>query len=1076
MRILITLLIFTVLLMGQSQTATVTGLIQDATGAVVPGATIRMANTATGEVTEAQSGETGAYVLPLLKPGSGYVLTAEKEGFKGFQQENIVLETGSQVAIDVRLEVGSQTEKVVIDATMPQLQTQSSSVGAVVDNRTIINMPLINRRAAQLARLNGFVVQNGTGSNFTMAGGRGDNSMWLIDGGNAQNVLLGVQTLNFDPPIEALQEFNVSISNYAAELGRTGGGVVQMTTKSGTNQFHGSAYEYLRNDAFDARTFFSEAKPKLRYNLFGTSLGGPIIKDKTHFFFSYEGRRQIDADARLQNVPTPEEVRGDFSQSNRIIRDPAAAGRPPFPGNIIPPSRMDPIGQQLAALYPVPNVPGRGSGSANYRSNPAGTDPTNVFVARIDHLFSANDRIFGRMLQSSGTNTEVGVWPLEYADPFSRRRENSYINLSGTWFHNLKPTVINEFRVAYDRRKFINRTGGTNSGFNGQIGLPGVDPDFFPLVNVTGYSNIGGDSNQERLQTPIVGIHFVDHVLLIRGNHSIKFGGEFRYGRNDDTNRNRPGGQFSFNDVATGHALAALLLGWTQAARIDASMPIRSRMNSQGAFVQDDWRVTRNFTLNYGLRWDMDTPRFEAFDNRQNSFDRSAINPVSGTPGIVTFSGRNGLSKYAHNFDANNFGPRVGFAWRIGDNWVMRGGGAIVYQGSYDQATPIVANLGFSVQADYVSPDNGLTPARILQEGIPPFSLPTEADLTPGFGAVPLGQPATNALEFFEPHNRRNGYLETFNFNLQRQLPWQMLIEIGYLGTLGHKLPSTAVFTINQVPDELLGPGNAQLRRPFPQFSNVSVHSATIGNSSYHGMNVRFDKRLSNGLQFGGNYTWSRNIDDLESRNELGGAAGNGFMNVYDRRHDRGLSGNHITHRFIANTVYELPIGRGRPADLGGLGNSIAGGWTIGYIGEFRSGSPMGVIEQVNRTNSFSPSNRPNVVGDPNLPGGRSRAEYTEMWFDINAFAEPAQFTFGNAGKTIGYGPGAIAMDLSLMKNFPIGERFNLQFRGEALNFINKANFGLPNLNRGNNAFGRITGLAPGNQARIIQLGLHLKF
>ena len=255
-----------------------------------------------------------------------------------------------QVLVDVRLEVGSQTERIVVEAAAPQLQTQSSSVGAVVDNRTIINMPLIDRRAAQLARLNGFVVQNGNGSNFTMAGGRGDNSMWLIDGANAQNVLLGVQTLSFDPPIEALQEFNVSISNYAAELGRTGGGVVQMTTKSGTNEFHGSAYEYLRNDALDARTFFSETKPKLRYNLFGASLGGPIRKDRTHFFFSYEGRRQIDENARLQNVPTPAEVRGDFSASSRIIRDPAAAGRPPFPGNIIPTSRLDPIGQSTRSI------------------------------------------------------------------------------------------------------------------------------------------------------------------------------------------------------------------------------------------------------------------------------------------------------------------------------------------------------------------------------------------------------------------------------------------------------------------------------------------------------------------------------------------------------------------------------------------------------------------------------------------------------------------------------------------------------------------------------------------------------
>jgi hypothetical protein len=1076
MRVIVVLLFAVASLWCQSQTATLTGSVLDASGAVVPDVSLRLTNTETGEAFVARSNEQGAYVLPLVKPGPRYMLVAEKAGFKTFHQTDLVLETGAQILVEVRLEVGSQTERIVVEAVAPQLQTQSSSVGAVVDNRTIINMPLIDRRAAQLARLNGFVVQNGNGSNFTMAGGRGDNSMWLIDGANAQNVLLGVQTLSFDPPIEALQEFNVSISNYAAELGRTGGGVVQMTTKSGTNQIHGSAYEYLRNDALDARTFFSDTKPILRYNLFGASLGGPVRKDRTHFFFSYEGRRQIDQNARLQNVPTSAEVRGDFSVGSRIVRDPAATGRPPFPGNVIPPARLDPIGRQLAALYPEPNVAGRGSGDANYRSNPAGRNPQNVYVTRLDHIFSTTDRIFGRLLASNGNNLEYGTWPVEVADPFSRRRDNSYYNVSGTWFRNLRPTIINEFRGNWDRRKFINRTGGAYSGLNGQLGIPGVDPEFAPLVTVAGYANIGNDSNQERLQVPIRGNHFADHLLFIRGSHSVKTGFEFRYGRNDDVNRNRAGGQFGFNDVATGHSLASLLLGWTQSATLDSAVPIRSRMDAYGAFVQDDWRVTRNLTLNIGLRWDMDTPRSEGFDNRQNSFDRFAINPVSRTPGVVTFSGRNGLSKYAHNFDKDNFAPRMGFAWRIGDHWVVRGGGAVVYQGAYDQATPLAANVGFGAQGNFVSADNGLTAALLLRDGIPTINPPREADLTPGFGAVPLGMSPFISVEFFEPAGRATGYLETFNLNVQRQLPWQMLVELGYVGTLGHKLPSTSTFNINQVRPELMGPGNAQLRRPFPQFTGVSAHSASIGNSNYHAMNLRVDKRTSSGIQFQANYTWSRNIDDLESRNELGGAQGNGFMNSYDRRADRGLSGNHISHRLITNMVWQLPVGRGRAWDAGPIGNAVAGGWTLGYIGEFRSGPAYGVAEQVNRTNSFSASNRPNVVGDPVIAESRSRAAQVEAWFNTSAFAEPAQFTFGNAGKTNGYGPGAVVMDLSILRDLRFAERYNLQIRCEMLNFLNKPNFGLPNLNRGNAAFGRITGLAPGNQARIIQLGLHFKF
>ncbi|MGH9659874.1 MAG: carboxypeptidase regulatory-like domain-containing protein, partial [Bryobacteraceae bacterium] len=536
---------------AQSQSATLTGLVRDASGAVVPGARLQLTNSDTGEIYTATGNESGNYVLPLVKPGQ-YALTAQKPGFKQFRQTGLALETGGQPRLDITLEVGAVTDRVEVEATAPLLQSETSAIGAVVDNQTIVNMPLINRRAAQLARLSGFVVQNGTGSNFTMAGGRGDNSMWLIDGTNAQNVLLGVQTLSFDPPIESLQEFNVSISNYSAELGRTGGGVVQMTTKSGTNRFHGSAYEYLRNDKLDARTFFAADKAKLRYNLFGASFGGPLRRDRTHFFFNYEGRRNINEATRIQNVPARAETRGDFSSSRLIVRDPAATGRPPFPGNAIPASRLDPIGLQLAAFYPDPNVPGRGSADSNFRANQRNSNPANTYVTRVDHTFRERDRMYGRFLANLGNNLEGPIWPTPGTDPVHRNRFNTYYNVSGTWFHHITPATINELRLGYDRRTFINRTGGHGLGLNGKLGLKGVDPQAFVYVTLTGLAAIGGSSNAERLQLPIRTNHFVDHVLMIRGNHSLKTGFEFRYGRNDDLNRNRPGGEFNFNDVATG--------------------------------------------------------------------------------------------------------------------------------------------------------------------------------------------------------------------------------------------------------------------------------------------------------------------------------------------------------------------------------------------------------------------------------------------------------------------------------------------------------------------------------------------
>jgi len=313
-------------------------------------------------------------------------------------------------------------------------------------------------------------------------------------------------------------------------------------------------------------------------------------------------------------------------------------------------------------------------------------------------------------------------------------------------------------------------------------------------------------------------------------------------------------------------------------------------------------------------------PRFESIDSRQNSFDRSLLNPVCNCPGALVWSGRGGRSKYAHNFDSNNFGPRAGFAWRVAKQWVVRGGGAIVYVGQYDQATPLVANIGFSIRGDFVSPDGGRTAALILRNGLPPIPPPTQADLVPGFGAVPIGQSPQLCVQFFEPDHRPVPYLETFNLNIQRTLTHNMVFEIGYLATLGHKLTAPGTRSINQAPLDRIGPGNAQVRRPFPQYADVRVIAPTVGNSNYHGVNFRIDKRYFAGLHFNANYTWAKLIDDVESRDELGGNAGdNAFANQYDRRADRGLSGNHIGQRIIGSVVWELPVGKDKPVNVQNL-------------------------------------------------------------------------------------------------------------------------------------------------------------
>ncbi len=1056
--------------LAYAQNSQVSGQITDKTQAAIAQARITLTRTSTSDQREASSTNEGYYSFPLLVPGT-YELKVEKPGFETQTEKNIKVETGSISTVDVKLSVGSAAETVDVEATVPLLQTETAAVAHVVESETIVDMPLIDRRASQLQRLNGFVVGNGTGSGatFATAGGRSNNGNYTIDGGNVQNVLLGTPTLYFDPPAESLQEFNVAISNYAAELGRTGGAVVQMTTKSGTNSFHGSAYEYFRNDVLQSTPYFAPVKAPLRYNLFGFSLGGPIVKNKTVFFFNYEGLRSTVSTAQVLNVPTTAEDGGDFSADSYSVIDPSTGL--PFPGNIIPKTSQDPVGAQIAAFFPAPNVPGAPSGKANFVANDPTHTKLNTYVARIDHNFSESDRIFGRFLGDPGQVLVAPILPVKGMDPFGNLNNTYYYNGSATWFHNFKPTWINELRATYSQRENVNISSGANSQIAQQIGLNGVNEAFAPTVAVNGFQTLGNPSQQQRLQVPFIGNEFVNNVSWQRGSHQVKFGFEYRYNINVDRYSPTAGGSFTFTNKVTGSSLASLLLGRVNTANLQENEPLHSRANSYGLFIQDDWRITSNFTLNAGLRYDLDSPRWETH-NRQNSFDPTAINPVSGTPGVITFAGIDGVSKYSNNWDWNNFGPRLGFAWKIGGNTVVRGGGGVLYTGEFDEATPLDASAGFSLRGSFSSPDNGVTPAFSLQSGMPPIVTPTPSDLIPGFGAVPVGQKPTTAVDYFA-RNHSNGYLYQTNLDIQHEFAGNLLLDVGYLGTFGHRLPSPTHENTNQVPTELLGPGNLQVLRPFPQFSNVSIDGADIGNSAYNAVNVGLEKRYSHGLQFKANYTWSKFIDNQDANSELAAFPGtNSFTNYYTPWDRRGLSGNDIRHRFVIGTVYELPVGAGKAwSPNSGVLRQVVGGWSTGIIGELRTGTPLSPVELTNNTGSFSDGVRPNLVGDPNLSHQNIRE-----WFNPQAFASPAQYTFGDAGRTFGEGPGLISLDASLLKDFRLTEGTGLQFRAEALNVINHANFANPNTQNGSATFGQITSLISGNQSRIIQLALHFQF
>ncbi len=1055
-----------------------TGLVSDTSGAVVIGAKVTLRNPATGVVTETATNSAGNYQFPLLIQGT-YDLTVEQTGFKKVLRQGIVLDTGSTRTVDIALEVGASTETISVTATAPLLDSESSTVGQLIDRTTVFRMPLESRRTAGLVRLLGGVVfkQENAGEQvpiFSMAGGRSQNQMWQLDGGVVQNMALGVAQLQLNPPSESLQEFKAETNNFSAEFGRSGNGLILMTTRSGTNEFHGAAYEFLRNEVLDTRTFFAPRKAPLRYNIFGASYGGRIIKDKTFFFANYEGARRNDGVTLSgNNIPRPAELRGDFSARRDIqIQDPIS--RLPFAGNIIPASRIDPISAKFASFYPAPNVADdvtRGPAN-NYILTTSSKQIQDALTTRVDHNISDNDRVFGRFTAIRSPFNEAQLFE-NAASPVGGPRTNQIYSLLGSWIHNIKPTMINEVRYSWSTRTHINRSAGYGSKVNASVNLPGVNPEAIATIGITGHTSLGAGT-YERIQTPILTHQAIDNLTIIKGAHTIKVGGEFRYSLNKDDLNSQIGGNFQFNDRATRSGVATFLLGFVTGASLADLDLLQARTDFWGAYVQDDWKVTRNLTLNMGLRWDMDTPRWESTENRQSGFDGAAINPVAGVPGIITFSGRDGRGKYAHRFDRNNFGPRFGFAYRAPAKMVIRGGYGISYGGAYAGAVPNALSQGFSINASYASPDGGLTAIFPFANGIPASASQREA-LNASYGAVRVGQAPRTSPDFIS-QDQQNPYSQQFNLTVQKELAGSYLLEAAYMGNLGRKIGGPNI-NVNMIP-LVNGRGPAaqsQAARPFPQFNGVTMISPFWGKSSYHAMNVKFEKRYANGLNFLMNYTWSKFLDNVEGNGELAGGEGSGYTHIERFGLDKSYSGNDIRHRYIGSGVYELPVGKGKKMDITNpVANAVLGGWSVGAILELRGGAPWGAIVQTNITNTFSNGNRPNLTCDPNKSERGDRAAQLAQWFTTSCFAAPAVGEFGSAARLLGFGPGFVGLDASLNKKWAFTERYNVQFRTDFYNLPNRANFNVPAAVFGRADFGRITSTI--GTGRQIQFSLRLEF
>ncbi len=1086
-RFLLLSLAFTFLAAAQGLSQ-LTGVVTDGTGAVVAGASITTRNTATGASQSAQSTTGGFFNFASLQPGP-YEVSVEMTGFKKVVQTGITLETGITRSVEIRLEIGQTTERVEVTATAPLLESSSSTVGQLIERTSVANMPIESQRAGALIRLTGnvlYVAETGSEAipRFTMAGGRPTNQMWNLDGAALQNMTLGVPQLTLNPPAESLQEFKADSSVFSAEFGRAGSGLINMTTRAGANQFHGAAYEFLRNEKLDTRTFFATRRAPLRYNIFGASVGGHVVipkyngKDRTFFFFNYQGARRRDGFVSTANsVPRPAEVAGDFSaRRDLVLRDPftttAAVPGTPFPNNVIPGSRLDPVGAAVAKLYPAPNLASDPTRIAVNNYTATGADQLNqdFYLTRWDHAFNSNNRLYVRYMYAKSIAVSTNVFPTTFADYRASTQETDNNVIYGSYTKTFSPTLFSELRLNIGRRSNFVRAAGTGTGKNKELGIRGVEEANFARFNLTGYASLGATA-QARFQFPIDTREVINGYTWVKGSHVVKFGGSFRYSKNDDVNAPTAGGQFSYLNRAAGDAVGELLLGFTNSGRQEITDRITSKSDYWGAYLQDDWRVNQKLTLNFGLRWEMDTPRNEA-NNRQYGFDPLKINPVSNTPGVITFSGRDGLGAYSHQFDKNNFGPRFGFAYKVGDRTVLRGGYGLMYNGAYSIAVPFILFNGFGISAQIDSPDGGFTPALQLRNGLP--ALPREA-LTPGFGAVPLTQNARTATGFFQ-QNHVTGYVHQFNFSVQRALTSTLATEATYQSSLGHKL-SGQNYDYNEIPlVDGRGPATQnRLLRRFPQFSNVTHFSPPWGNSSYHALNIKLDKRYSNGLNLLANYTWSKFIDDIQDGGPLGGSPA-GYQHSQLRKLDKALAGMDVRKRLIVSSVYDFPWRKGGKWQIQNkFLDAVAGNWGISLISELRDGVPFGVAELVNTSNAFSAGQRSNISGTPTVTGGE-RAAQTARYFDTGVFSAPAPGTFGNAPRTGITGPGFIGLDASVHKRWTLREPLNLQFRTDFYNYPNRPNFALPGNVRGRADFGRIASTLEGSSGRLIQMSLRLEF
>lgn len=1083
---------------GQFVRGTILGAVTDEGGAVVPETELTLRNQETNELRTAVTDVGGNFTFPALLPGL-YRLEAKRSGFKSQVVTDIRLEVNQTARFDLKLTVGQVNESIDVLATPALLKTDTSEIGHVISNKSIVDLPLNGRDYLQLARLipgvapsrsGATLATRGVNRSINSVGARDTSVAYLLDGVDTNDV--GFQTPTVTPSIDAILEFKVLQNAYSAEFGR-GATQILAAMRSGTNEFHGTLFEFIRNDKMSARSFFQPGKPAdLKQNQFGATFGGPIVKNRTFFFGDYSGQRIRTGGTSFALVPTQAQLQGDFSApGDPLIYDPltfdaASRTRQQFPGNRIPASRLSSSAQKVAELYPEPNY--TGLVGRNYARNVSQLDDNNQGSMRVDHRFTDSDNFFVRYSVMDGQRTAHGIMPYS-GSADDMRGQNGALN----WVHSFTPALLNEVRVGFNRGRFYTQPDSTIA--------PNAPRDYFGFTNTTsnpltsfghpvfnmsgGFSSLGPASSLPT-DTVTQTWQLVNNLTWVRGPHTVRAGIDFRRASFMEVAANNDRGAFSFtgqytsqpNVTGTGSAVADLLLGvpYTAAAAV-GDQTGHNYNELYSAYLQDDWKISTRLTLNLGVRYEYVTPWREKLDHYaildfQDARGRMLLCGTSQAfvPGTgIVDTGKPAMPRSCFSADRNNWAPRVGLAFRPMDRTSIRAGYGIFYDvQEANEAHFLTNNVPFFFVQNYTS--DALVPNLRLDNLFPAVTtLPT--------GAI---QPYTLATS-------RAPYMQQWNFDIQRELLPNLLFEVGYAGSKGTHLLRRTNF--QQWPGILVedpaNPTPLASRVRYPNLSSSLIFGSENGGaSSYHGLLTKLERRFSNGFAFLVSYTFSKSIDDASSSSNFDGTPTNAQCRC-DLAGAKGPSAFDISHRAVFSFGYELPFGKGKALlNQTGLVDKIAGGWQLNGIGFAQTGPPFQINTQGDNASIGSGAGsgnnqRPNLVGDQ-FGGIDTSADIHQRgvdpgtyYFNRAAFAMPPLFRLGNLGKNTMRGPGGSNWDLSLFKNTRITERFNTQFRAEFFDAFNQSRFGLPGLIVGTPTFGVITG---SEGRRIIQFGLKVQF